>query len=430
MGWLDELSNIAGGASGIVSGLTKAADPFLAWDKVQAADQGIDKSDIQLDDLRRMQDAKNNPDLNFYGNAAEALDTTNRKTTAAGNLDIYGNQEQLQLQEYLSDPNGYFQTTVRAKGLTPGSPEYRALLAAQIGDFTPLKAPKAYDDFGVDKMENANLNEQAALQMIQTRLQQLDPNAVLQRKPDGTVVVVSNGEEHPISGDMVTKLAAMITAKTPDDAIRAGLATENTIQKTNIDLFKAVTAGQISPKAALDQLKNERVGLNQIYQGAQRELEQLRKSADYTQADDATKLAMTQDLRTRIAEAKRRMDDQQAMANRIAMTSSLPRLGVQSNDVIDLGTLFGFDAGPNGQPIPRGGSSLTTRPPPGAAAARAAGGVSSGPTLPGWGASSAGPPYPTPGGANNQRYNSPQGASGKISSLDQVLQLLQQFGVA
>jgi hypothetical protein len=423
MSWTDVLEDIAGGASGVVKGLTAGAAPFDAWGKVQSQDLANDKSRLTLEDLQHMQDAKNNPDLNFYGNAADALDTTNRKTTAAGNLDIFGNKNKLDLQSYLSDPNGTFQQGLKETGWEPGSPEYRQWLAEAIGQFDPQAGVKAYDTYGVDKLEDKNLNQEAALQFLQSYVQQKDPNAVVQRKPDGTVVVVSHGEEHEIDGSALVKIAAMISAKTPDDAISKGIKDESLIQKGNIDLFKALQTGQVTPAQALKVLDQQRVGLSQAYQGALRELSTLQASQDFKMAAPEERLAMTQDIRSRINDIKQKMDASQQVYSRIAATSSIPRLG-------------GSPAGAPPLVRPQGGSSLTTRPPPGAAAARAAG-VTTPADASGalWGDSSAGPPYPTPGPGFIR--NNGTATSGQISdsgeggsSLDDVLALLQQFGVA
>lgn len=356
--WRDVLDNIAAGASGVNTGLTKAADPFLAWDKVQAADQGIDKSALQLRDLTQMQDALENPDLNYYGNAAQARNTGNLKSTAAGNLDIFNNSNQLDLNQYLSDPNGLFQLKVRAQGLQPGSVEYRQALAEAIGSFNPQAGVTQYDKSNIPGIEQRNVNEQAALAYIQGHAQQLDPGAQVIRMPDGTVAVIgSDGSHTPVPADYLVKVAAMLQANTPDTAIQTGLKSEGAIQQLNINLLKALQTGNITPAQALKAVDGQRITAGRELQAAQNLYISTTKSSEYQQADDETKKQMVAPYLHGIQAARDKLGALDKTYQTIAATSRVP--GAQSPGI----------PGPG----PQGGSSVTTRPPPGSMAARAAG---------------------------------------------------------
>lgn len=405
MSW-DDWMSASGAATGIVNGLTAGAKPFTAWEDVRTKDLANDKSELTLRDLYQMQDALENPDLNYYGNAASAKDSGNRKTYAANETDIFGNEQKLALGRYLTDPEGEFQQGLKETGWVPGSPEYNQWLSEAIAGFDPMAGQAANDKFKIPEMQNRNLNEQAALQYIENYAKQKDPDARVERKPDGTVVIVSNGEETPVPGDTLMHVAAMISAKTPEDAVSKGLKDEIAIQKVNAEIIKALQTGQITPASAAKMIQEQGVRLNQSYQGAMRELAAITKSQDYMLATPEDKQAMTQELVKRISATKTQMDQNQQMLNKVVTQSALPRM-------------TGGAPGPRG-PRAQGDTTVTTRPPPGAFAARAAGIPPGGAS--GWGRSSEGPAYPTPRVSPQDTGIRP--ISGMDDGLDEFLQLI------
>lgn len=356
--WRDVLDDIAGGAAGVVQGVTKGADPFLAWDRVATSGQNVQKGELQLRDLQQMQDALENPDLNYYGNAAAARNTGNLKSIASGNLDIFNNQNQLDLVQALSDPNGYFQITARAKGLTPGSPEYRQFLADYIAQSNPTAGVAAYDKYNIAGLQQQNLNEQATLKFIESWARQQDPNARVVRKPDGTIAIIgSDGQETEVPSDVYVKVAAMLKAQTPYSAISQGLKDEGAIQQVNINLLKALRSGQMTPAQAVTTLEGQRKALTGLLQDNQRRAAAVFKSPEFQQMEPAEQEA----IRTQFAQERQQLIDQMNVVIRthqyVAATNRVP--GAQ------------LPGAPG--PVPQGGAAVTTRPAPGSMAARAAG---------------------------------------------------------
>jgi len=356
--WTGLLDSISGGAFGITKGLTAGAEPYKAWEGVRTADLANDRSEITLRDLQLMQQAlEAQPD--FYGNAATARNTANQLATSKGKLDIFGNERNLDINQQLSDPMGMFQQATA--GLTPADPEYRQLLAQFLGYNDPTGAVKAYDSFGVEKMQQRGINEQAAYSAVLQLAQMQDPGATLQRKPDGTIVVLaSDGEEMPVSPQLLTKVAAMLGAPTPYDAISRGIKDESAIQNTNINLLKALELRGITPVQALRELNTVRVGLDKDITQASKDYADVKKSAEYQQeSDPAVRQQMLAEPLARLSAARAKKDKVMTLYAQVAATSRVP--GAESV-----------------QPVPRvaptGGTKVTTRPPPGAAAARAAGG--------------------------------------------------------
>lgn len=374
--WQDILEGISGGFMGVTKGLTAGAEPFNAWENVRTKDIANDKGEIQLRDLQLMQDALEAEGLGFYSNAALAKDAAHRKATSSANLDIFGNAQKLALGEYLADPNGAFQQGLKETGWTPGTPEYRAWLSEAISAFDPAAAPKVYDSFGVDKIENRNLNEQATLAFAQSWIQKNgpDPNAQLVRMPDGTVGVLSNGEISPVPGGLLTKIADMMGSATPGVAISKGVRDEGEIQKINIAMMKAIGEGRITPAMALKALETDRLTVSQDFNKAIQELTTLQKSQEYVLADEETKAAMVAPLQQRAAAARKELERIRNTAQAVMATGRLPGAEMPA---------------PRAGPRPTGGSTVTAprRPPPLAAGTAAAGAL--------WGESSGGaPPYP------------------------------------
>lgn len=378
MSWTDFLEDISSGAAGVVSGLTAGMKPFDAWETVRGKDIANDRGELTNRDLELMQWARENPDIDYYGNKIGAEDSGFRKKMAGDEVDIFGNQQKLSLQQYLADPNGAFQQGLRETGWEPGSPEYRQWLAEAISSYDPTGAVAAYDKFNIPGIENRNLNEQAALQFLQAYAQKKDPNAVVQRNPDGTVSIISNGEETPVSGDLLVKIASMVSAKTPYDAISQGIKDETSIQKTNVDLVKALRDGKVTPAAAVKIVQENGVRVNQALTAARQDLNTITKSQDYQIASPEEKAAMTGEAQARVEQYRQRAEQNAVMLNQLLKQYALPQL-------------TGTPAGPGARPrlAPMGGSSVTTRPPPGSLLTGGAGGPGGAP----WGASSAGPNY-------------------------------------
>lgn len=406
--WMDWLGEFSGAASGVVSGLTAGAKPFDAWEGVRTKDIANDRGELTNRDLELMQWARE-MDGDYYGNKVGAEDSGYRKKMAGDEYDIFAKGQQLGLTEYLADPNGAFQQGLRETGWEPGSPEYRQWLAEAMSMYDPTGAVAAYDKMGVPGIENRNLNEQAALRFIESYAQQKDPNARVVRNSDGTVSIVSNGEETPVSGDVLVKVAAMINAKTPYDAISGGIKDETNIQNSNINLVKALRDGSLTPAAASKLISEQGVRLNQAYTGARNELAALTRDPMFATLSPDEQEARTAPLRARIQSIQSQMDTNQAMLNRVVTNTALPRVTGQA---------------PAPRVGPVGGTSVTTRPAPGSIAARAAG-VAPAP----WGTSSQGPGYPT-------RRVSPQDTGVRRISQDntgmpdELLAFLQLIGAA
>jgi len=217
-----------------------------------------------------------------------------------------------------------------------------------------------------------------------------------------------------VPGDLLVKVAAMVSAKTPYDAISGGLKDENAIQKTNVDIYKAIQSGAITPAQGLRAIEQQSINARQDLTRAAAEIAAIQKAPDFATLDPAEQEARLAEPRARAEAARKKKEALDKIYQTVAASGRLP----------------GVNAPPSAAPLvrPQGTSSLTTRPPPGAFAARAAG-IDPGLGAP-WGASSEGPAYPTPYVDKGIPRNNGTAASGKISSLDQVLQLLQQFGVA
>jgi hypothetical protein len=355
--WTGLLDSISGGAFGITKGLTAGAEPYKAWEGVRTADLANDRSEITLRDLQLMQQAlEAQPD--FYGNAATARNTANQLATSKGKLDIFGNERNLDINQQLSDPMGMFQQATA--GLTPADPEYRQLYAQFLGYLDPTGAMKSYDSFGVEKMQQRGINEQAVYATVLQMAQMQDPGATLQRKPDGTIVVLaSDGEEMPVSPKLLTKVAAMLGAPTPIDAYYKGLTSEQGIQNTNINLFKALDARGISPTKALASLDQLRIGYDKDIAAAMAQVNTILKSDEYkSESDPAARAEMLREPMRRAETARANKEKVMAMYAQVAVTSNVP--GSQPL------------APPTPRVAPTGGTKVTTRSPQ-ATGAKAAG---------------------------------------------------------
>lgn len=359
--WMDWLEGLSGGASGIVNGLTAGAKPFAAWNAVQTQDLNNEKSAVQLRDLAAMQAALENPEIDYYGNTAAARAAAQRKATTQADSDIFGLNRNLDLQRYLSNPNDAFQQGVDQAGLTPGSPEYRDWLAQAIGMYNPEAGVKSYDTYGIPGIQQRNVNEQATLQFIEQYAQQKDPGARVVRNADGTVSIVdSQGQETPVSGDLLVKVASMLGAKTPYDAISGGLKDELAIQGGNVKTLDALLKNGTTGSQTIQALYNQRQLIQSDIAQSMKELATIQGSQDYRQADDATKQQLVADVTKRIADARDRGARLEDLFSRIGASGAIGRAGAQSN-------VF------SGPPRAVGDTTVTTRPQPGAGAARAAG---------------------------------------------------------
>lgn len=414
--WTEFLQDLSGGAAGIVSGLTAGAKPFDAWEGVRTKDIANDRGEINNRDLELIQWARENPDIDYYGNKIGAEDTGYRQKMASGEVDIFGNEQKLALAQYLADPNGAFQQGVDQAGLTPGTPEYREWLSEAMSMYDPSGAVGAYDKMGIPGIQNRNMNEQTSIQFAQNfiRANSHDPNAVIVRKADGTFAVMSNGEETDLPGDVMLKMASMMNAKDPYGAVSAGMKDEMGIQDSNTKrvtaqaaVIKAMQEGRITPAAAAKYYQEQRVSANQILVAAQKEMQQIANEAKTSMWTAEETEARMAPARENVKAAQRTMQETQQMLQRILATGRVPGMA-----------MGGGPAGSAGPRVaPQGGTSVTTRPQRGALAARAAGGGPGAGAMPPWGRSAEGPGY---GRADN---------SGATLSSDDLQMFLQQQGL-
>lgn len=360
MGWLDDLANVGGAAFGITKGLTAGAEPFNAWETVRGKSLGNDKTDIQLRDLLATQNARENPDLDFYGNAVGAVDAGNRLKTSKDNSDIFGTDRNLALQQYLSDPNGVFQIKARALGLEPGSPEYRQWLAETISTIDPQLGVKAYDAYGIPAGQQRNFNEQAVKAYIEAYAQKYDKGATFHWQPDGSgLLVSSSGEVVPIAPDLLVRAASMMAAKDPYSAVHAGVTDEVAIAKANADLYKAINPNStMTPAQRTQLLTSSRVGQVALLRDASAKLIAFRKASQ----SDITMSPEEKDAKE--SEFIKQADDAR---KRIQLIDQQMQQGIGGGMPTPLSPL--------GAPQAQGTSTVTARRlPPGGAAALAAGG--------------------------------------------------------
>lgn len=321
--WKDWLEGISGGTRGVVEGLTLGMKPFDAWEKVRAQDLANDKSDVQLEDLYGIQGARNAMP-NYYPDLVGAANAGSRRATAQADYDIFGLNRNLEMQRYLSDPEGAFQQGLRETGWQPGDPEYRQWLAEAMGMYSPEVAVGAYDKFGVPAIQNRNLNEQTALTFVENWVRAKDPGAQVLRTANGQVVVLgSDGSETPIPGDILMKLTDMITRQGgAPAALSAGLKDEMAIANTNANLWRAFQTGQISPASAVALIDKERIAANQKYNQIMQARNQVTKSDEYKFADDATKAAMTAQYDQALDQARKGIEEANAMRQRVLATGT------------------------------------------------------------------------------------------------------------
>lgn len=361
--WMDILEGISGGVSGIPKGLTAGAAPFDIWENVRGKDLASDRNEILLRDLSQTQSALENPALDYYGNLAAAKNMGSRVATAKGESDIFGLNRQLELQQYLMDPEGAFQQGVLQAGMTPGTPEYRKWLAEAISMYDPQGGVKSYDTFGIPQMEQRNVNEQAALELILKRAQEKDPNAQIIRNTDGTISILSNGAVTPIEGKLLAQAAAMLQ-KGPMDAIQQGLASELAIQRSNADVWEKLNRREITPAAAVGVFRERGVSIRADLGRTIQQYTTLVKSQEYLQALPEEQQAMKAPLVMAINDAQKRLRETEADANRI-LTGGRVSFGAPQET-------------PRG-PAPVGGATVTQQKfAPGIAASRAAGPAAAG----------------------------------------------------
>lgn len=365
--WMDFLQGLSGAALGVTKGATIGMEPFAAWEKVRSADLANDKSDVQLRDLYGVQDARE-AYPNYYQDLVEAANSGYRKATAGNERGIFGEEQALALQKYLADPYGAFQEHVAAAGMRPDSPEFRNWLAQAIGQYDPMAAVKAQDSFGVPAIEQRNVNEQAVLAYVQQYARKLDPGARVIRNEDGTIAVQgSNGEVTPVSGDVLTKVAAMFAAKTPYDAQQQGLADMLKIITGNINNAKGVEslAGNTPAAATIKLLGEQRMNLKNALDAATRDLVALQAAASRSMEPDT--------FAPQIEQARARVSDiNTAMQDLYQQQLYLMQRSMSGGSGISPGTFVGPPSSLAG-PTPQGRTTMTTRPPAGAAASRATG---------------------------------------------------------
>lgn len=380
MGWMDFLEDLSGGVSGFVKGVDAGMAPLKTWEGIRTSDLQNDAREISNRDLELLQLARESPDYDYYGNKIGAEDTGFRQKMAAGERDIFGNEQALGLAQYLSNPDGAFQLAVRGRGLTPDMPEYRMLLQEHLASFDPMAAITADKNLNIPGLRQQNLNEQAALAYLQeyVRAKGPDPNAEVVRLPNGGVAVFSGGEMHPMGGEGAVQLASMLGAKTPYDALAAGVTNEQKVQLTNAQILKLLNEGNISPSVAYKGLQEEGTRLNQAYVGLRKELEAAEKTKldpmSPTAAEDKAALdARVASLRAEMEQIKTQFARGLQLRNRLVQS--------QFGGGRFSGGRFSGGGLPmeGGAPRPRTtegepGSSVTTRrPPPGAIGASAGG---------------------------------------------------------
>lgn len=361
----DFLQGLSGAALGVTKGATIGMEPFAAWEKVRSADLANDRSDVLLRDLYGVQDARE-AFPNYYGDLVEAANSGYRRTTTGNERGIFGDEQALALQKYLSDPYGAFQQGVAQADMRPDSPEFRNWLAQAIGQYDPMAAVKAQDSFGVPTIEQRNLNEQAILAYVQQYARKLDPGARVIRNEDGTVAVLgSNGEVTPVSGDILTKVAAMFAAKTPYDAQQQGLADMMKIVTGNINNAKnASTINDNSPTAlTIKLLDGQRMNMKTALDAATRDLVALQAAAARA-PDPESYTPQLEAARARVADIDRAMQD---LSSQMAYLAQLSTRGGSAPS-----SFMGPPAALAG-PAPQGRTTVTTRAPAGGMAARAAG---------------------------------------------------------
>lgn len=342
--FMNFLEGLSGAFGGITKGLTEGTKPFDAWEKVRTQDIANDKGDIQLRDLGRMQDAQENPDLNYYGNAATFKDTTNRVGTSKGNRDIFGNEQALAQAEYLASPG--FQELVAQ--LDPSDPEYRTKLAAAIAQYDPQGGVTAYDKYKVPALQQHNLNLQAAGQFIERYAQKKDPGAVFQFLPDGTAVIYgSDGEQTPIPTKFLLQLADMTAAKTPGAAVNTGITQQLLVEKNNRDNYLATQKGGIQPAQQVQLLTQARLAAQNALTAVANEIKTITNS-------DVFKLMTRPEQEAALAHVKPRFDaamrDQQAIQRQLqsviagrgpvpggAMGPPSPRVAPQGDGAVTTG---------------------------------------------------------------------------------------------
>lgn len=319
--WKDWLEGISGGARGVVEGLTLGMKPFDAWEKVRTQDLENDKRDVLLEDLYGIQGARNAMP-SYYPDLVTAANAGYRKNTAQADYDIFGLNRNLEMQRYLSDPEGAFQQGLRETGWQPGDPEYRQWLAEAMGMYNPEGAVGAYDKFGVPVIQNRNLNEQTALAFLQSWAQVKDPGAQAIRAANGQVVILgSDGSETPIPNDLLMKITDMITNKGgAPGALQAGLQTEMDIVKTNAALYQSAMKGVISPADALKRVTDNIATQQRELASAEIAKANVIKSPAFQQATDAERTAMLADVQQRIDRLRTNLDQSRTIYSRILQT--------------------------------------------------------------------------------------------------------------
>jgi hypothetical protein len=340
--FMDFLDGLSGAFGGITKGLTAGAEPFNAWEKVRTQDLANDKTDIQLRDLGQTQDARDAYG-GYYDNVVGLADTNNRVGISKGNRDIFGNEQALAQAEYLASPG--FQEIVAQ--LDPSDPEYRTKLAAAIAQYDPLGGVTAYDKFGVDKMQQRNLNMQTAGQFIERYAQQKDPGAVFQFMPDGTAVIYgSDGTMTPIPTKFLLQLADMTAAKTPNAAITSGIGDQIKVNASNIATYNALNKNNVSPAQQVQLLTQERLAAQNELTAVQNEIKAITSSEQF-------KLLSRPEQEAALAGIKPRFDravqNQQAVQQRIR--------AFQSGQSPASGGAMGP---PSPRVAPQGGGAVTT----------------------------------------------------------------------
>jgi hypothetical protein len=302
----DWLEGLSGAFSGFGKGITAGMAPlqaFTNYEKDALANDRYETGNRDIEYLQQAREGEMVPD--YYGQRIGADVSGYRKTQAANEYDIFGNQKKLELGQYLTDPNGLFQMQLRQEGIEPGTPEYNRRIVETIAQFDPtgMASQAAFEKLGVRKGEDRALSDQASDAMIERYIQNQtgDPNATVQRGNDGKLYVTVAGETHLLNNPgALEKAASLYSQPTPEDAINKGVNQILNINKANAsigaDVSKAEAARNAIPPQIQQMLSQQQRDISQEAQQLNIAVENMKKSDAWKQAVANNDKAAQQEL--------------------------------------------------------------------------------------------------------------------------------------
>jgi hypothetical protein len=248
---------------------------------------------------------------------------------------------------------------------SPGDPEFQTEALKFMAQSDPFGAIAGYNASKIPQMQDRNMNIQAAMAAVLAEARTYDPNARMERNPDGTFKLITSMGN--LEGPSLVKAASMIMAKTPQDAIEQGIKTLSDIQYKNAQMYELYQRGRVNAKEVYQGLQQERIAVGEVLRNVTRAIEDIEKNTLLSDEQKAERKAQLVQQRDMLQQRMLRIGD---AANALAQRQGVPSMassGVSSGrDAFGMPEFGGYPQAQGGAEIltgvqSPGGPSLGTR---------------------------------------------------------------------